>query len=64
MSINTVKYSMKSQTIRVTSPLPQSVSLYPFGVESLPQHQGFWRLSVSKASGWTAGKHQNSNLHT
>lgn len=64
MSINTVKYSMKSQAIRVTFPHPPSVSLYPFGVELLTQHQGFWRLSVSKASGWTASEHQNSNLHT
>lgn len=42
-----------------------SVSFYPFGVEGLKQqHSGFQRLSVIKAAGWTAGKHQGSNLQT
>lgn len=41
----------------------QSVSFYPFGIEGLEQqHRGFQRLSVIKAAGWTAGKHQGSNL--
>lgn len=64
MSVNTVKYSMEIQTIRVTFSFSPSVSFYPFGVEWLEQHWGFHGLSVSKASGWTAGEHQGSNLHT